>query len=257
MGRRFPLLPGAPDWLREVPLAHRGLHGDGVPENTLAAFAAAARAGVGVELDVHRARDGVPVVVHDPDVLDGDGVRHPVASLTSDELAHVEPHGHGVPTLSDALGTLQGVPVMVEVKNVAPAAGLLEPAVAALVASHPGPVCLASFNPRSLTWFRRHLPDVPRAQTAGRLAHVPMPAPVRWSLRTLRWLRAVQPVAVSYALDGLDESAVQAYRAGGGLVVAWTVTDGHELAWARRFADNVVFEGLPPTEVWAGPSVGT
>ena len=241
MRRRFPLLPAAPDWLRDVPLAHRGLHGEGVPENSLAAFEAAARAGVGVELDVHRSRDGIPVVVHDPDVRDASGVWRPVSALTAREL-----QARDVPRLVDALQVLADVPVMVEVKNVRPAAGLLEPAVAALLASHPGPVCVASFNPRSLAWFRDHLPDVPRAQTAGGLAHVPMPALVRWSLRTLRWLRAARPAAVSYALADVDEPAVQAYRAGGGLVVTWTVRSAAELDRARRYADNVVFEGLPP-----------
>ncbi len=248
MRRRFPLLPAAPDWLRDVPLAHRGLHGDGVPENTLAAFEAAADAGVGVELDVHRSRDGVPVVVHDPDVRDASGTWRPVSALTAGELQALRPSGAdgaGIPRLADALRVLADVPVMVEVKNVRPAAGLLEPAVAALLASHPGPVCVASFNPRSLAWFRAQLPEVPRAQTAGGLAHVPMPAVVRWSLRTLRWLRATRPAAVSYALADVDEPAVQAYRAAGGLVVTWTVSSAAELDRARRYADNVVFEGLP------------
>ncbi len=202
--RRVPLLPAAPDWLREVPLAHRGLHGDGVPENSLAAFAAAAQAGVGVELDVHRSRDGVPVVVHDPTVLMGSGRRRPVASLTAAELGAVSLGGSdlGVPRLADALAALVDVPVMVEIKNVAPSAGLLEPAVAALLGAHTGPVCVASFNPRSLAWFRRHQPEVPRAQTAGSLSHVPMPALLRWSLQSLRWIRMVQPAAVSYGIRG-------------------------------------------------------
>lgn len=250
MARRFPMLPAPPDWLREVPLAHRGLHGDGAHENTLGAFAAAARAGVGVELDVHRSRDGVPVVVHDPDVT-VEGRRRPVATLDADALGalRVGDGADGVPTLAQALEVLADVPVMVEVKNVAPTAGLLEPAVATLLARHPGPVCVASFNPRSLQWFRRHLPDVPRAQTAGLLAHVPIPAVLRWSLRTLRWLRAVQPAAVSYDLVGIDHSAVQAYRQAGGTVVAWTVATTDGLVRARRYADNVVFEHLPVDEV--------
>lgn len=46
-------VPG-PSWLRDVPLAHRGLHAPGgPPENTLAAFAAARAAGFGVELDLN------------------------------------------------------------------------------------------------------------------------------------------------------------------------------------------------------------
>lgn len=243
--RNVPTLPTPPGWLRSVPLAHRGLHGVGVGENTLEAFRAAAGAGVAVELDVHRSRDGVPVVVHDPVVVLDQRPRA-VSDLTADELARVQ-----VPRLAEALAVLTDVPVMVEVKSVAPRPGPLEPAVASVLDSHPGPLCVASFNPRTLMWFRQQRPELPRAQTAGRLAEVPMPALLRWSLRTLRWLRAVQPAAVSYALADLDESAVQAYRAAGGLVVAWTVTTTDALARARRLADNVVFERLAPSVVRA------
>lgn len=251
MPRRFPLLPAPPAWLREVPLAHRGAHGPGRPENTLAAFAAARDAGVGVELDVHRSRDGVPVVVHDPEVVAADGTRLRVAAMDAVDLAGLRLDGtdQGVPRLADVLDLLADVPVMVEVKNTSRTAGLLEPAVAAVLAAHRGPVCVASFNPRSLAWFREHLPDVPRAQTAGPLADVPMPALLRWSLSTLRWLRAVRPAAVSYDVAGLDHAAVQAYRAAGGTVVAWTVRTEQDLVRARRLADNVVFEDLPVAEV--------
>jgi glycerophosphoryl diester phosphodiesterase len=249
--RRFPLLPAPPDWLRDVPFAHRGLHGDGAVENTMAAFEAAAAAGVGVELDVHRSGDGVPVVVHDPTVVVAGGRRRAVGELDAADLRALRLGGtdQGVPSLREALAALVDVPVMVEVKNLTTAAGLLEPAVAATLAEHPGPVCVASFNPRSLGWFRRHLPDVPRAQTAGPLAEVPMPAALRWSLRSLRWLRAVRPAAVSYELAGLHHPVVQAYRAGGGTVVTWTVRTPVDLTRARRLADNVVFEDLPTATV--------
>ena len=46
-------------------IAHRGASGE-APENTLAAFELALRQGAkGIELDVHLASDGVPVVIHD------------------------------------------------------------------------------------------------------------------------------------------------------------------------------------------------
>lgn len=249
--RRVPLLPAPPAWLGEVPLAHRGLHGDHVPENSMAAFEAAAAAGVGVELDVRRSRDGVAVVIHDRDLVRLAGRADRVAQMDMAELAAVRlgEDGAGIPRLADALSVLTDVPVMVEVKNMTAGATLLEPSVASVLASHPGPACVASFNPRSLAWFRRRAPDLPRVQTAGPMATVPLPAPLRWSLRTLRWLRAVQPCAVSYDLAGLEHSAVQAYRAAGGTVVTWTVASPRDLAHARQYADNVVFEHLPVDEV--------
>ena len=45
--------------------AHRGLHGDGIPENSLAAFRRACEAGYGIELDVHLTADEKLVVFHD------------------------------------------------------------------------------------------------------------------------------------------------------------------------------------------------
>src|SRR5918996_1994440 len=53
---------------RNLVVAHRGASSS-TPENTIPAFEEAARAGADViELDVRLTRDGVPVVLHDPDV---------------------------------------------------------------------------------------------------------------------------------------------------------------------------------------------
>ena len=45
-------------------LAHRGLCLD-YPENTMPALEAAVKGGFGLELDVHRTKDGSLVVIHD------------------------------------------------------------------------------------------------------------------------------------------------------------------------------------------------
>ena len=49
-----------PDFLT-LPLAHRGLHGPGMPENSMAAFRAAVAQGYGIELDIQPAADGTPL----------------------------------------------------------------------------------------------------------------------------------------------------------------------------------------------------
>ena len=47
------------------PYAHRGLWGEGIPENSLAAFRRAAEHGFAIELDVQLSRDGEVMVFHD------------------------------------------------------------------------------------------------------------------------------------------------------------------------------------------------
>jgi glycerophosphoryl diester phosphodiesterase len=75
---------------RPLIVAHRGASAH-APENTLAAFQMAMDVGAeGVEFDVRLAKDGVPVVIHDPDLRRTGKRNEIVADLTSKELSSVE-----------------------------------------------------------------------------------------------------------------------------------------------------------------------
>jgi glycerophosphoryl diester phosphodiesterase len=219
-----------------------------VPENSLAAFEAAAADGYGVELDVMLTNDAEVVVVHEPMLERVTGRDLHVRQLRLAELQRLRLLGteHTIPTLRQALAVLGDAPTMVEIKQARLAPGRLEAAVAELVVAHPGPVCVAGFNPATLRWFRRHQPDTPRVLTAGPLEDVRLPGPLKRRLASLRDLTAVAPQAVSYELTGLPTPPVTRWRDAGGVVIAWTVTDEEELDRARREADNVIFEGVRP-----------
>jgi glycerophosphoryl diester phosphodiesterase len=76
---------------RRAPLVigHRGASAL-APENTLAAFERALADGAdGLEFDVRRAADGVPVVIHDATLRRTAGLKGEVASLSSSALAEV------------------------------------------------------------------------------------------------------------------------------------------------------------------------
>lgn len=239
-----------PRWLTEVPLAHRGLWApDGPPENSLAAFAAARDAGVGVELDVHVTADGTPVVVHDPDLERVTGTRLDVRTAALDELReHRLGDGTRVPTLAEVLDELGDAPAMVEVKNLDRRWGHVEPAVATVLDDHARNCSVASFHPGTLRWFRQHRPRVIRAQTASPAYGPQVPAAVG---RALAWLllngRSL-PHLLSYDVAGLRHPVVRRWRARGGVVVAWTIRSEADLARAVAHADNVIFEGIPPPE---------
>ncbi len=93
-------------------LAHRGYHA-GVPENTMAAFAAALALGAdGIETDVRLSADGDPVIMHDRVTPR----QRAVAGLTRREIEHDV--GHPVPLLAEVLDAFPGVLWNVEIKNV-------------------------------------------------------------------------------------------------------------------------------------------
>jgi glycerophosphoryl diester phosphodiesterase len=237
-----------PSWLVDVPLAHRGLHGDGVPENSLPAFAAAAEAGYGVELDVMLTGDGEAVVVHDPTLerVTGRDVEVGRLDLASLQRLRLTGTDERIPTLAEALDVLGDAPTMVEIKQPRLRVGRLETTVAGIVADHPGPLCVAGFNPGTLRWFRQQLPDTPRVLTAGPLTDTKLPGPLKRRLAALRDLPTVAPQAVSYELAGLPNPAATRWREEGGVLGTWTVTDEASLARARELADNVIFEHVRP-----------
>jgi glycerophosphoryl diester phosphodiesterase len=103
-------------------LAHRGDWSD-APENTVAAFRAAERAGADmVELDIRRTADGGVAVVHDPTLERVWGSPLAVADATLAELADL-----GIATLPEALACVD-TPVMVDFTL----ADVVEPALAAI-----------------------------------------------------------------------------------------------------------------------------
>jgi glycerophosphoryl diester phosphodiesterase len=100
--------------IRPSAIAHRGASGIAY-ENSPSAFRLAKQLGAdGVELDVHATGDGV-LVVHHHDAIAGAGL---ISGLSSADIAHHRlPNGEEIPTLSQALGLLDGLDVWVEVKT--------------------------------------------------------------------------------------------------------------------------------------------
>ena len=147
-----------------VDYAHRGLWGDGVPENSIPAFAAAAERGYGIELDVQLSSDGDVVVFHDYTLERMCGENVKLSSLRGAELTWRRLGGteYTLPLLTDVLDTVRGrVPILIELKGESSDTSLCE-ALSRILGHYDGKVCVESFNPFLLGWFRKHQPKVAR-----------------------------------------------------------------------------------------------
>jgi glycerophosphoryl diester phosphodiesterase len=155
-------------------VAHRGASSTH-PENTLASFEAALALGTPVlELDVRLSADGIPVVLHDPDLsrtTDRSGWIHEL-SLGQIQAANAgtAERPERVPAFRTVLEAVSGRGgLAVEIKNIPgePAyddgrEGIVEAATAELQASaFQGPVLIISFNPRSIAAAKRLAPTLP------------------------------------------------------------------------------------------------
>lgn len=148
--------------------AHRGLHkiDRTVPENSLPAFNEAAVNGYGIELDVRLTADGRVVVFHDDDLERACGVEGLVEDVAWDDLKrlHLFDTHETIPLFSEALAVIAGrVPVIIELKQGRNNTELCERTLE-MIRCYAGDVCVESFNPFILRWFKKHAPDLLRGQ---------------------------------------------------------------------------------------------
>lgn len=243
-----------PEFLR-APIAHRGLHNldEGIPENSAAAFRAAIEAGYGIELDVQLTADDQPVVFHDYDLSrltreKGDVRDRSVADLGTTPL---NGGSESIPSLAEVLDLVAGqVPVLIEIKDqdrgLGPNVGELESAVAEVVKEYQGPIAVMSFNPNSVARMASVAPNLPRGLVTCDYTAEDWPNLPKMTLRRLRKIpdyALLNACFVSHQARDLDNPRIAQLKSKGAAILCWTIRSPEEETEARKFADNITFEG--------------
>jgi glycerophosphoryl diester phosphodiesterase len=224
------------------PFAHRGLWGQGVPENALPAFEAACRSGYGIELDIQCSSDGEAMVFHDDGLERMTGVDGRLDSLTARELASLPLLGgeSRIPTLAQTLDLVAGrAPMLVEIKAGPDAAGRLAARAAELLDRYQGPAAVISFDADALAWFLHHRPERARGLDAMGLAEAAGAQAFERACES-----ALPDFLVLEKASATTPLAAQ-HRANGRPVVAWTVRSLEEAARLGAYCDSIIFEGFP------------
>ena len=231
--------------------AHRGLWGEGVPENSLSAHRRAADSGYAIELDVRLSRDGVAVVFHD-DTLDRmTKLTGRVDSLTAEELskALLLDTDEGIPTFKDVLSAVGGrVALLIELKG--RDLSVADRVKEALM-DYSGDFIIESFNPRILARVKKIMPSAIRGilskgYMADRKTRTLPHFFLEWML--LNFLSRPDVIAYRHT-DGNNLPLRLIRRLYGTDTVAWTVRSDSEEQEARQNGfDAVVFEKYLPKE---------
>ena len=154
--------------LRGWGYAHRGLHGNGVPENSMLAFRKALEGGYGIEFDVHLMKDGNLAIIHDSSLKRTAGADVLIEDLTVEDLENYRLEGtdEKIPLFSELLDLYAGkAPLIIELKAHGNH-GELSKAVCDAMEGYKGVYCMESFDPRVVQWLRKNRPEIIRGQLA-------------------------------------------------------------------------------------------
>ena len=223
-------------------IAHRGLHGGEVVENTLEAFKQAVEKGYGVELDIQLSSDKIAVVTHDYDLKRVFGIDKKVKDLSCEELKSI-----GVPTLSEVLAVIDGkVPLVAEIKGEDFSTEVCEKA-AELLDGYSGIYCVESFNPMHLRWFKKNRKNVVRGQlsTAFGKKRDGKINVLHTFLRhlLLNFLSRPHFIAYEYKYYGVSARMCKLL---GAHMVCWTPKSKEDSDLASKHYSTFIFEGYEP-----------
>ena len=244
-----------PEVFTRIPIAHRGLHSPGVPENSLAAAQAAIDAGYGIEIDIQPAAGCVPMVFHDYDLSRLAGDEAYIADISPEDLAdfNLLNTDHKIPSFAELLRLVAGqVPLLVEIKDqdgrLGDQIGKLHRHVAEALQTYEGPVAVMSFNPHTVAAFHEIAPAIPCGLTTCAFPEDdwPMIDPeIRESLAAIKEYDRSGACFISHDKSDLVNPRVDALKSQGVPILCWTVRSPEQETEARQIADNITFEGYP------------
>jgi glycerophosphoryl diester phosphodiesterase len=244
------------DWLTARPVAHRGLHdaGHGVIENTASAFSAAIADNYAIECDLRLSADGEAMVFHDRALDRLTTASGEVIGKTAAELGQIafkNTHDRML-TLPQLCELVAGrVPLILEMKGEFDGDRRLPARIADVLRTYSGPVAAMSFDPDQVAALTLMAPGLPRGIVAeSRYGHPEWEAlsgTDRFKLAHLLHAGRTRPHFVAYAVNDLPAISPLIARWLFGLpLLTWTVRTDAQRACAKRWADQMIFEGFRP-----------
>ena len=232
-------------WLKNKPIAHRGLWGENIPENSLLAYENAIKHGFAIEIDLYITTDDVLVCFHDETLTRMTGVNKKIYECSSTELKKLRLNGseYGIPTFNEVLSLCENkTPLLIEIKN-QPNKTVTEKTIARLK-NYSGEFAVQSFNPLYIKQVKKLAPEFIRGilgtherENLTLIKHVIV------KKMLLNFL--IKPDFISYNKNAfpLGKSKTK-----GKLQLAWTILSLEEMNECKKHVDNFIFENFIPNE---------
>jgi glycerophosphoryl diester phosphodiesterase len=267
----------APAWLTERPIAHRGLHdaASGVIENTLQAAEAAIAGGFAIECDIQMSADGEVFVFHDDTfdrLTDAKGALIEMSAeairrvrllgavdavadrVGRDQRSRLQPDH--IPAFAEFLALVAGrTPVICELKSRFDGDWRIADRAVAIAATYQGPLALKSFDSDLVAYLRLRSPRPGASERPcpiGVVAQASYDDPDWDSLKpeqkrdltTFEHFDRLRLDFLSWNVDDLPHKVPFLMKElTGSPVMAWTVRTPAQREAARKWADQIVFEG--------------
>lgn len=231
-------------------IAHRGLHTENFPENSLLAFENAVNNGIAIELDVRLTKDCKLVVFHDKNLFRMTGIDADISDFDYAQLSALtlKDTKEKIPLLTEVLKTVSGkVPIFIEIKEGSPV-GILEKRLDKLLKNYHGDCAVMAFNPLRMAWFRKFSPSVTRGVLISKFNEEKNITFVPKYLASFGKVydTVAKPDFVACDLRSVTMETITDSINNGCAFLGWTAKNEETLTEALKFCLSVFFENVDP-----------
>lgn len=237
-------------WIKETPIAHRGLHTKDIPENSLSAFENALKNNYAIELDVQFTKDKEIVVFHDENLKRMTNDTRNIEDVNYDELKNLRLGNTNeiIPTLEEVLELVDSkVAILIEIKDCKDYIELSEKTYE-ILKGYEGNYAIQSFNPFILEWYKNNASEVVRGQLSGTFTEgsESLNSFEKFALKNMLLNFKSKPNYIGYDLEGIPKSKLESLRKKGVPIIVWTVKNKEDMEKAYKYSDNITFENFLP-----------
>lgn len=239
-------------WIKEIPIAHRGLFDNIHPENSLSAFKNAVKNNYAIELDVQFTKDKKVVVFHDDNLERLTKDKRNINEVTYEELSKLKilDSNEKIPLLQEVLDLVDTrVPIVIEIKDCKDIIDLGETTYN-ITKHYKGDYSIQSFNPFVLEWYKNNAKEVIRGQLSGTFKEDA--ENLNWyekfALENLMLNFKSKPNYIAYELRGLPHFRITYLRKNGLPILSWTINSQDQLKRAYKYSDNIIFDRFMPSK---------
>lgn len=237
-------------WIKETPIAHRGLHTKDIPENSLSAFENALKNNYAIELDVQFTKDKEVVVFHDENLKRITNDTRNIEDVNYDELKNLRLDNTNeiIPTLEEVLELVDSkVAILIEIKDCKDYIELSEKTYE-ILKGYEGNYAIQSFNPFILEWYKNNASEVIRGQLSGTFTEgsESLNSFEKFVLKNMLLNFKSKPNYIGYELEGIPKSKLESLRKKGVPIIVWTVKNKEDMEKAYKYSDNITFEKFLP-----------
>lgn len=233
--------------LLNLPIAHRGLHNDLIPENTIHAIDSAFNNNFNCEIDVRLTKDKKVILFHDDSLLRLCGIDRFVNDLTYEEIKNYEisKSSETIPLLTDVLKIIPNNKILlIELKNMN-LPGTLEELVLEEIRNYHDRVCLQSFSPFTTTWFKRKTRNIPVGFITSDFQDEEINVFTKFFLTRKLLVKYIKPDFLSVDIN-INPKKISFFKKLDLPILTWTIDSFEMLNKSKDFSNNIIFEKMNP-----------